>query len=358
MRVTQADIDAIEYPPTHTYRLEGLKPTGVLAERVAILNHVAPGFFVSANRFLDIGASKGFFSLLAMQNSRVVALENDPVCLSLLRRLGVPVEESFDKLTGVFDRVWIGNAHHYLFTDHGWGWIENLPCSGELLVEGPAGMDCPDMGCIPERLRPLFTRAQWIGSLETWYDILSETPAASYTPGRFVWHCRKRTEPASYGERVLVPLYRSMAKHILWTDTVLEIGVREDRGNLSREIFECARFIAADRNPERVELAGGGEVLDVLVEQIPEADVVVTTALIHHTGKSIVPLLIKRLCAAAKRMLLISGPDVREQPLPYGDHRWHLNVDELVGMASDNGFALIEESKVGTGDVFLALRRI
>lgn len=360
----QTELDALAYPPTHTYRLEGLEPTGILARRLEILERIAPGFFRDVPRFLDVAANKGFFTLLAAQAcDRVVAVEPEEVFQKLLRRLApgnVAVVSGIDKLKDPFDRIWIGNAHHYLYREaKGWGWVERLAklCRGGMLVEGPAGMDCQDMkACIPANLVGDFTRANWIGTLETWFEVLDETPADAYSPGRFVWHCRRR-EPASFADRVLIPLYRRMAAHVRETDVVLELGVRDDRGRLSRGIFKCAKFIAADRDPRRVEMAGGGVVLDALIDELPKVGVVVSTALLHHTDSESIPLLMKKMCAAAGRMLLVSGPDVKKQPLLYGDHRWHLEAGRLIGLAKESGFELVEHSASGTGDVYLAFGR-
>ena len=63
MEDKQKLIDSLAYPPTHTYILDGLQPTGVLAQRLSVLNRLAPDFFTKKGRFLDVGCNKGFFSL-------------------------------------------------------------------------------------------------------------------------------------------------------------------------------------------------------------------------------------------------------------------------------------------------------
>ncbi len=364
----QSVIDAIEYPPTHTYRLEGLEPTDVLARRVEILDRIAPGFFSRAKRFLDVAANKGFFTLLAAKGCKhVTALEPDDECVDLLRQI-VPANVEVVKggLKALksrppYDRVWLGHAHHYIYREYeGWQWIGQLAnlCSGHFLVEGPDGMDCKDMEkAIPPELQSNFTRSQWLGSLETWFDILAEVPTDPYTPNRYVWYCKKRAEAAPYSDRVLMPVYRLANEYIRSTDTVVEVCVREDRGAISRQYFKCQEFICVDRDAERVQIAGGGVVADVLVDPLPASDVTLTTALLHHTAPEQLPLLMANLCKGTRRNLLISGPDVRKQPSLYADHLWHLEIARIVDLAKVNGFMLFDVQSVGRGDVFLAFGR-
>ena len=54
----QERIDNLTYPPTHTYNLVGMEPTDVLKKRIEVIKRVAPSFFTSCLRFLDVGCNK------------------------------------------------------------------------------------------------------------------------------------------------------------------------------------------------------------------------------------------------------------------------------------------------------------
>jgi SAM-dependent methyltransferase len=366
----QARIDAIAYPPTMQFRLDGLKPIGFLADRLKALDKVAPGFFDQPGTLLDVGASKGYFALRAARNaSRVVAVESRPDVAAMLRDIAPDNVEVVTSTFGAFeteerfDRAWIGNAHHYCYREaRGWQWVQRLggmvKPGGELLVEGPIDMRCRDMqknDCIPQPLQRDFTERQWMAHLRAWFDLKAHGESPS--PGRRVWHLKRHRDLADYGQRVLVPLYVRMAAVIEPTDDVLEVCVRKrDRGILSREIIKCRSFTALDKCHVRAK-QNKGITADVLTDPIPEVDTIISTAILHHVAPESTALLIERLCAASRRQLLLSGPDVRKQPDLYGDHLWHVDIPALASMAADNGFALTESSPSGSGDVYCRLER-
>ena len=94
MENKQQLIDALAYPPTHTYVLDGLKPTGVLAERFAVLNRLVPDFFTGNGSFLDVGCNKGFFSLYGSKFfNEVVGIDNTPEFIELCTKLKRPNTE-------------------------------------------------------------------------------------------------------------------------------------------------------------------------------------------------------------------------------------------------------------------------
>lgn len=199
----QRSIDDFKYPPTHQYNVRTLEPHGVLAERVKIILQLCPDFFM-AQRFLDVGASKGFFSLKAAQSSaEVMALDQDAKVLKLWRRLCPAnvqqVQGPFRKLNwgieGLFDLIWIGNGHHYLHREDPGGWIPRLSClaSDRVLIEGAVGAKTPGFSpscgwppsAVPEE-------AAWLARAARYGLHFQEAaPSPSYTPGRKIWYLRK-----------------------------------------------------------------------------------------------------------------------------------------------------------------------
>ncbi|KKL28709.1 hypothetical protein LCGC14_2372450, partial [marine sediment metagenome] len=114
-------LNAKVYPPTHKYSIADLTPHGALKERVRYLLELCPNFF-RAHRFLDVGASKGFFSLTAAQQSKeVVAIDPDaeslaiwePVCPSNVNQVVSTFGQLSVDVDGTYDMIWMGNGHHY-----------------------------------------------------------------------------------------------------------------------------------------------------------------------------------------------------------------------------------------------------
>ena len=196
----QRRIDQQVYPPTHQYDVRTLKPGKVLAARVKLLEALCPAMF-RAKRFLDVGASKGYFSLrLAAAGAQVMAIDPDrsvlmawaPICPENV----VQVNTSFSNIArwvdGTFDVVWIGNGHHYLYREDPLCWLPRLAglAADHVIIEGPAGGTTPGFqdwaeGTVPEE-------SDWIAEAEVHGLILQDQcPSVSYTPGRMVWHLRK-----------------------------------------------------------------------------------------------------------------------------------------------------------------------
>jgi len=159
----QEEIDSIIYPPTHTYQLEGLVPSGPLADRMRVIAKEFPGFF-SWGTLLDVGCNKGYFSLY--HAGKVVGIDPDQVCINLCRKLvpsGSFLKSTFGELhtDAKFDKIFIGNGHHYPFIEaDGWSWVEKLAefSCGEVLLEGPINMEGVDaQRCIPKHLISEFT---------------------------------------------------------------------------------------------------------------------------------------------------------------------------------------------------------
>ena len=194
----QRRIDQLVYPPTHTYDLATMTPSGVLANRAAIIAKYAPKFF-SGDKFLDIGASKGFFTFSNVDNfNRIVCVDPNEDCTQLCRDIrkvlkyknvrviqgGIDAVPSEQK----FDRIFMGNVHHYVFIQHqGWDWIEKLYelSTDQILIEGPQGMECKDMmKCIPEDLRSEFNMHKMLKAMENKFSLEWSVPTVAYTPKR------------------------------------------------------------------------------------------------------------------------------------------------------------------------------
>lgn len=197
----QSQIDDIAYPPTHTYNLSPLYPTGVLAKRVAIIEQIAPELFEGED-FLDVGANKGYFSMRAAEECwHVEAIEPDPQCQELLHDI-LPTNATLFRGTfgeyatsQKFDRVFIGNGHHYPFIEAGgWSWVHKLAkmATNLVVVEGPSGMACTDMyNCIPGELRGEFNQDAMLEAFTAHFDFKVRVPTVGYTPDRYIYRFEK-----------------------------------------------------------------------------------------------------------------------------------------------------------------------
>jgi len=201
----QEELDALAYPPTHTYKIDGLIPSGVLSERVAILDKIAPDFFkydYAGQTFLDVGCNKGYFSLRAMKAGFFVnGVDTDKAYIDLCQRLAGDTgrishfsHSSFRDLTldnnYGYNKVFIGNAHHYLYRDAGWAWIPKLAAmcddGADLIIEGPLDISCTDAArCLPKALHADFTERKFLYELNQYFDITKIVPTVSYTPDRY-----------------------------------------------------------------------------------------------------------------------------------------------------------------------------
>lgn len=141
--MSQKEINELSYPCTHMYILDTLEPVDDLAERMKIIPH---DFFIG-DKFLDVGSSKGFFSLLAKKGCNYVeSIEPRVEYYNLCVKLGLNVKNtSFrDFTTDVeFDRIMVGNVIHYLYRESGWDFIKKLACiSTDLIL-----VECPTERC-------------------------------------------------------------------------------------------------------------------------------------------------------------------------------------------------------------------
>jgi len=197
MENKQKLIDELAYPPTHTYILDGLKPTGVLAKRLAVINGLAPNFFTKQGRFLDVGCNKGFFSLYGAQFfDEVVGIDSRTEFIELCTELKNPNTEfiltDFRNFTPIerFDRILMGNVHHYVYKNCSgtWDWLYKLAAisKGLVIIEGPVDMACPDMSKpITEDIREHFNYEEFIDIMNKFFVLKIKVPTVGYTPGRY-----------------------------------------------------------------------------------------------------------------------------------------------------------------------------
>ncbi len=198
----QTLLDAQAYPPTHTYRIDTLEPTAVLAQRAGLIDRLAPEFFRSARSMLDVGCNKGFFSLRgARAFDRVLGIDTDAHCISLCRQIAayLSLDNAEFQATGfgglttpsTFDRVVIGNVHHYVFREAGgnWSWVDKLAslATDQVLIEGPLGMECRDMiAAIPEPMRAAFNRHDFLEAMGRHFTLKGLLRTVTYTPDRYL----------------------------------------------------------------------------------------------------------------------------------------------------------------------------
>jgi len=182
-------IDAIKYPPSHQYILEPLEPTGILKERLERM----PKHFFKGDSFLDIGCNKGFFTLYA-DCSYVESIDSIKRYTDLCSKLskGKVINTSFRNYnpTRQFDRIFIGNTHHYIYKEcGGWEWINKLAAisNGLVLIEGPTGLDNSVANLMFEgKLRDEFTYEKFINEMNKHFVLISKVESPASTVNRHI----------------------------------------------------------------------------------------------------------------------------------------------------------------------------
>lgn len=193
----QALIDAKVYPPTHRYDVGTLTPQYPLNERVRIILGLCPAFF-RAKRFLDVGCSKGFFSLnAALHAETVFAIDPDREALESWKEI-CPRNviqfaggfKDFGSHEAPFDMIWAGNGHHYLYRENP-GYVDQLAklACGTVVIEGPTGPECPEM----RNFGPYQHEADFLADMARHFDLTGRAKSPSYTPGRAVWAFKTRS---------------------------------------------------------------------------------------------------------------------------------------------------------------------
>jgi len=359
--------DALSYPPTHTYSVESLQPSGILTQRVRVIEAVAPRLFDGV-RFLDVGCNKGWFSLRAASEcEEVVGIDPSSECVALCRELAPSncdfLVTSFGGYSSelTFDRIFIGNGPHYPFVEfRGFSYVEKLAVlsSGLVVTEGPVGMECSDMAaCIPSELQSEFNRNGLMSAMKMHWKFVGIARSPSYTPDRYViaWervddllHCSMER----YGD-YLRKVYRKMAQWIEPSDKVVEVCIRHDRGVISREEIVCSQLDGLDLDPSRC--PQGGYKANAITDVLPEADVYISTAIIHHTKPESMTQLLRNLRHYAGKRLIVTGPSRKEMPELIGDHEWHIDMVEFESMAKEAGWSLLHHEGIGINEPFCEL---
>ena len=148
-------------------------------------------------------------------------------------------------------------------------------------------------------------------------------------------------------EDYLRSVYEKMAEYTTDVDHVTEVCTRHDRGVISREIIPHAYWTNIDRDPKRP-----GMTLDVLEGRIPVSDVLISTAVLHHTPPEDIGRLLNRLCDSVRRLVILSGPCVRALPELFGDHLYHIDGAEVCGHAHNADFRLRSSRMVGLSEPY------
>jgi hypothetical protein len=145
--------------------------------------------------------------------------------------------------------------------------------------------------------------------------------------------------------KYLSMVYEKMSRFTTERDEVIEVCTRHDRGIISPGIIPHAKWTNIDRCDYRPGLN-----LTVGVDELPECDVLLSTAILHHTHRNDLPKVMAALCGSARRIVMLSGPNAAEMPELFGDHMYHIDGAEITGLAQDNGFRYRHASRSGLSE--------
>ncbi len=200
----QLELDQINCSPTHVYSLSPFKPKGLLKERIAIIKSIAPCFF-KGKRFLDIGCSKGYFSLLASQNfHEIVSIDTNNQSVKFCQKIQ-PINMRVYKVgfrdfiaEDEFDKIFIGNTLHHVFKEaNGWDCIYKLAAlsSGEVLIEGSIDVCCQDVkNIIPKKLHQEFTFEKFMKIMEKFFILKKKILKVPYSPNKFLMYFQRKSD--------------------------------------------------------------------------------------------------------------------------------------------------------------------
>lgn len=354
----QQQINNLYYPPTHEYTLNGLIPHGDLFKRIRIINDNFPDFF-SNGKLLDIGCNKGFFSLY--HNGAVIGIDPNEDCIKLCKNLFKEREDvEFIKTSFLnfkteekFDKIILLNGPHYPFIEsNGWDFINKLGklSEGSLLIEGFLNMNERDaIRCIPSHLTHLFNKENMLKAFKKYFRLIKIIPSPLIH--RFFLLFEKldylyfatMEEYADY-----LRIIYNEAKEFSF-GTVVEVCVRHDRGFIGKEILPHDDYIMIDKNPKRPGLN-----IDVLKEDIPKCDILISTAILHHIPESQHHLLFKNFTKNVGKYLIFSGPNKKRLDL-FGDHLYHINEDRLISIATKYNWKLKKCKEIGLSKPFSEL---
>jgi SAM-dependent methyltransferase len=242
-------------PQSMTYQLEGLIPTRSLLVREKAFDEVAPDFFTTGKRLLDVGCAKGYFSLLFTNNRETVSatgIDYNPEAIKLCDNLRDPINQqlvfvnvSFRDLPLIdtyYDRIFIGNGPHYMFMGSGgnWDWIDKLAVLSTdlVLMEGGFNFEDPQM--------------------KEYFDILKKVP--SPVTGRYIVLLKKKQNLPTFKEVQLYDLPIDHAFRLGWKEhstlflTRLEIDSDpEDASTMYQTVF--AKIYPIGCRPQALQLA-------------------------------------------------------------------------------------------------------
>lgn len=138
--------------------------------------------------------------------------------------------------------------------------------------------------------------------------------------------------------------YAEMKQFTSPSNSLLELGARDDRGVLSSRILEFSTMAILDRDINRINLSRKNieendkinfivrDVFDKNITNIGKFDIVMTTALVHHTPREDMLRLFEIFKELSNKRIIVSGPNRRKQTTLYGDHRYHLDREDLKKM--------------------------
>jgi len=137
-------------------------------------------------------------------------------------------------------------------------------------------------------------------------------------------------------------VYGKMKEYIEPSDTVMEICTRHDRGIIGEKVLPHSQYIMVDKNPKRP-----GLTLDAMNDELPDCDVLISTAILHHTAPENLLQLFRNLAENTRKYILLSGPNVEVLPELFGDHLYHIDVDEMIDIAHKVGWNRVSVSSCG-----------
>ena len=215
-------VDA-EYPPTHTFDIETLKPTKLLKERYDLMIRFAPEFF-TGERFLDIGCNMGFFSFLVSPTFEdVVGIDTNKQHIELCEELKPNQKTKFYNISfrnfisyEDFDRVMLGNVAHHIFKEiNSWAWISKLAAYSRSLVllEGAKNTKCKDIAeLIPQNLHQKYNTFMY--EMGKFFDLIKITPTIKYTPDRFLMLFKKKQSSVQLAQLPFIKEIKQCDFHI------------------------------------------------------------------------------------------------------------------------------------------------
>lgn len=206
----QERLDALEYPPTHNYRVDSMEPRGALAQRVQIVQ----SFVDRGDRresALEVGFNKGFFlHLFGRQFRAVDGCEPWREYFDLVD--AIRTERSWPSIRHLhpgsfldmpapandepYDFIFLGNCMHYLFKEAGsYAFIERLAerCSGAMLIEGFTSLEGDDAYMIgsrrkwPIELQRRFTDEAFAEAIAPWFRRVDSHPSPTGPARRFMY---------------------------------------------------------------------------------------------------------------------------------------------------------------------------